>query len=76
MTTTKDIYFAALLLAYGYKLDSVLIDDPRHQEFIFDVDHDAVRELKTAYANQTIQVNAWQFKEAIQRMKFIVHNKI
>lgn len=83
---TKDIYFAAALLALGAEYDSVDKTDSRHMEFYFiprssnsDVipsfpaqDLDAI---ETQWVNKTLVVNAVEYSEAIKRMKSVVHSK-
>ena len=87
---TKDIYLGAILLALGAKLESVDRTDPRHQEFEFSSVEDAVgieedkylevvrgvdfSAVETQYANAELMINVVKFKEAIQRMKSLVHS--
>lgn len=82
---TKDIYLAAVMLALGAKLDHTDKSDPRHQEFHFSeyegkgpvdellhsVDFEKV---ELDYANAKLEINAVKFKEALQRMKSIIHS--
>lgn len=87
---TSDIYFAALLLAVGAKLEKTDKTDPRHMEFyftppaassvagVFDpvvvpaVDLD---ELETQWINNTYTVKAFDYAEAIKRMKSVIHSR-
>jgi len=80
---TTDIYFAAALLSLGAKLESTNKDDPRHMEFEFSVNHalDDIQVqapdldvLENKWVNRTLQVNAFEFAEAIKRMKSLVHS--
>jgi len=87
---TKDIYMAAILLALGAKLEKTDRTDPRHQEFEFSTPETGIKEtddkqvkvqsgldfecIETAYANADLMVNAVAFKEAIQRMKSLIHS--
>lgn len=82
---TRDIYLAAVLIVLGAKLDRTDKADPRHQEFHFsaNVENSPVDEIlhgidfekvETDYANAELMINAVKFKEALQRMKSIIHS--
>ena len=86
MNSTKDIYLSALWMAMGAKFERVDRTDPRHQVFYFSESDvpapDGSRvlvgidllDLEKQWVNKEIKVNAWEFKEAIQRMKSIIHS--
>lgn len=87
MKQTTDVYFAATLLALGYKLEEVDRKDPRHMKFIFtnkfasnlgsiqdDVNQENLDMLETQWANRSLMVNAFDQAEAIKRMKSIIHS--
>lgn len=80
---TKDFYLAAALLALGSKLDEVDKTDSRHMEFTiiserkFESENIPVADLESyekQWANKTLEINAYEFKEAIQRMKSVIHS--
>lgn len=87
--STTDLYLAASFLALGATLEKVDKSDPRHMVFELsgtplesvespiDKDHYETRldKWETQYANGILLVNAVQFKDAIQRLKSIVHTK-
>jgi len=75
MTTnsTRDIYLASALLSLGYVLHSVNKKDSRHQEFSFEIASTTLHEIELQYANEKLVVNAAHFKNALQRMKSIIH---
>jgi hypothetical protein len=87
MKRTTDVYFAATLLALGYKLELVDRKDPRHMVFEFigkkdgnlgklqeDVSQENLDALETQWANRSLMVNAFDQAEAIKRMKSIIHS--
>lgn len=86
MKRTTDVYFAATLLALGWKLDQVDRKDPRHMVFEFvgkpsnlgtvqeDIDQQNLDTLETQWANKTLMVNGWEQAEAIKRMKSLIHS--
>jgi hypothetical protein len=87
---TKDIYLSAAWLALGAKYEKVDRTDPRHMEFFFSSGKDDVSTqndiltvsmevdlelIEKQWANAELIVNAIKFKEALQRMKALVHSK-
>ena len=88
MKKTTDLYLAAAFLALGAKLENVNRDDPRHMEFSFEpslnifnsevlnsatkLDLDAI---ETQWTNSELMVNATAYKDAIQKMKRVVHTR-
>ncbi len=88
---TTDIYLAAAFLALGAKLEKTDRTDPRHMEFHFSspvVVHlensvplsDGtpkldLNKLETDWVNKSLVINAFEFAEAIKRMKSIVHSR-
>ena len=83
---TSDIYFASALLALGAKLENTNKDDPRHMEFEFsststiqtgvlsNLTQLDLDDLESQWVNRTLTCNAFDFSEAIKRMKSIVHS--
>lgn len=84
---TSDVYLSAALLALGYKLESIDRKDPRHMIFSFtDTDKSGWSDLQkalhvedislveTQWANRSLTVNAFDFAEAIKRMKSLIHS--
>lgn len=81
MKTTKNIYLAAVFLCIGAILKEVKKDDLRHQEFVFEMyDRDGniaigvLDKVEIDYANKQVMVNAADYREALQRMKSVVHS--
>ena len=82
---TSDVYLSAALLALGYKLEKVDRKDPRHMifEFIGQINSGvlgelykvSIDEIETQWANRTLTVNAFDFAEAIKRMKSLIHSQ-
>lgn len=81
---TSDVYLSAALLALGYKLEKVDRKDPRHMVFEFvgnirtgnlgEVIKNSLEDVETQWANCTLVVNAFDFAEAIKRMKSLIHS--
>jgi len=71
---TRDIYLAAALLTLGYVLQSVDKRDSKHQEFIFEISPTTLKSIELEYANERLVVNLAHLKNALQRMKSIIHN--
>jgi len=82
--TTSDVYLASACLALGYKLETVDRKDPRHMKFEFvgnlrtgelgNMVKNSLEDIETEWANRTLVVNAFDFSEAIKRMKSIIHS--
>lgn len=92
---TTDIYFAALLLAVGAKLEKTDRTDPRHMEFHFSAPETSqgvvasteggsvvttvpgldLDELENSWINNKYKVSAFDYAEAIKRMKSVVHSR-
>jgi len=72
---TKDIYLSAILIALGGFYSHADKSDTRHQIFYFrdngNIDFDKV---VSEYVTGTLTINAAAFKEAIQRMKSVIHS--
>lgn len=81
---TSDVYLSAALLALGYKLNEIDRTDPRHMIFSFvgnvtsgELGNLAVKSLEFVereWANRSLTVNAFDFAEAIKRMKSLIHS--
>jgi hypothetical protein len=85
---TKDLYFAAALLALGAEYESADRTDPRHIEFYFspkkvggnialsgaEIVTQDLDFIESQWVNKTLVVNAIEYSDAIKRMKSIVHN--
>jgi hypothetical protein len=82
---TSDVYLAAALLALGYSLEKVDRTDPRHMVFEFlratpqgniggTVERYTIQTVETRWANRSLIVNAFDFAEAIKRMKSLIHS--
>ena len=83
---TSDIYLTSALLSLGARLDDVDRSDTRHMKFTvvstvpsFESSHLQkacldLEDLENAWANGSLMVNATQFKDAIQRMKSVIHS--
>lgn len=84
--SSTDIYLAAALMSLGAKLVDVNREEPRHMIFSLEMDGfessilnqtDAhlLSNLEKEYANEQLMVNAVKYKDAIQRLKSVVHSK-
>jgi hypothetical protein len=81
---TSDVYLSAALLALGYKLSEIDRTDPRHMVFGFlavaetgslgELSKAGLKYVETEWANRTLVVNAFDFAEAIKRMKSLIHS--
>jgi len=81
---TSDVYLASACLALGYKLETVDRKDPRHMKFEFSETGfqsenlpnalPLLDSIETQWANRTLTVNAFDFSEAIKRMKSLIHS--
>lgn len=86
MKSTRDIYLAACWLALGAKLEKTDKKDPRHMEFLFtpkkmgetgilaEISSLDLDKIEMDWANGCVMVNAVQYKEALQRMKAVIHS--
>lgn len=85
---TTDIYLAAAMLSLGARLDGVDKSDPRHMEFTIiakDTKFESnnlptpepmdLESIEKQWVNGTLMINAVSFKDAIQRMKSVIHSK-
>jgi len=72
---TKDIYYAAIVIAMGGQYSHADKTDPRHQIFHF-IDNDRVDfdKVRSEYVMGSLMVNAAAFKESLQRMKSEIHS--
>jgi len=68
---TKDIYFAAALLALGGMYIETDKSDKRHMMFKLSVTN--LREIESNWINSTLMVNAVLYKNALQQIKAIIH---
>jgi hypothetical protein len=83
MKKTTDLYLAAAFLSLGAKLVNVNRDEPRHMVFEFEyvkfdssILQNAVNNLdviENDWTNDTLMINATAYKDAIQKMKSVVH---
>lgn len=81
---TSDVYLSAALLSLGYTLDRINRADPHHMIFEFsaiaktgaldELSQAGMKEVELQWANKLLQVNAFEFAEAIKRMKSIIHS--
>lgn len=89
MKSTKDIYLAAAWLSLGAKHDHTDKTDARHMEFFFSpkplfetgvlsgtaVDGQDLEKIEGDWVNGCVMVNAVVYKEALQRLKAVIHSK-
>lgn len=91
MNSTKDIYLAACWSALGAKYERTDKTDIRHMEFYFspkplfetgviagtlaNVDAQDLEKIEGDWVNGCVLVNAVQYKEALQRLKAVIHSK-
>lgn len=86
MKSTKDLYLAASYMALGAKYERTDKSDKRHMEFFFspkplfetgtlsDTLKQDLDQIETDWVNGCVMVNAVQYKEALQRLKSIIHS--
>ena len=88
MKSTKDIYLAACFLTLGARHERTNKEDKRHMEFFFSPkplfetgalsgNSEAGQDLdkiESDWVNGCVMVNAVQYKDALQRMKAIIHS--
>jgi len=91
MNSTKDIYLAACWLALGAKHERTDKTDTRHMEFFFspkplfetgvlagtsiNSDSQNLEKIEGDWVNGCVMVNAVQYKDALQRLKAVIHSK-
>ena len=71
--STRDIYLAASLLSYGERIADVNNADPQHQVFIFDGDTQRLKQMQTEYLNSRLHVEVTGYRDALIKLKNIVH---
>ena len=85
---TSDVYLASALLSLDYELVKIDRTNPKHMIFEFGhfahnnnlgkVGEELIKEnldsVERAWANRTLTVNAFDFAEAIKRMKSLIHS--
>ena len=82
---TSDVYLAAALLSLQFPLERINRADPRHMIFEFgnptptsgtlgELARLELVNVETMWANRTLTVNAFDFAEAIKRMKSLIHS--
>jgi len=91
MKSTKDIYLAATWLTLGAKHERTDKTDIRHMEFFFspkplfetgtlsgtsiNIDGQDLEKIEGDWVNGCVMVNAVQYKDALQRLKAVIHSK-
>lgn len=73
MYKTKDFYFATVLKALGYKIESY-DRNGKVFDFIFDLKEDDAKTIYTSYINDELIVKAKSFTESINLLKTIVNS--
>lgn len=82
---TSDVYLAAALLALQFPLVGINRTDPRRMVFDFreptpvsgslgEMVRMGLADVETMWANKTLHVNAFEYSEAIKRMKSLIHS--
>jgi len=71
--STSDVYLSAVLLATGAIYEGADKDDPRHMVFEFSSMTLNFDDIEKGWINKTLSVNAWDYAEAIKKMKSIIH---
>lgn len=81
---TKDVYLAAAFLTFdGVELIRVDKTDPRHMEFVFEkpdlpnivgMSTLTLDDIEMQWVNNELSGNFTDFKNAIQRMKSVIHS--
>jgi hypothetical protein len=77
MIKTTDLYLGAAIIASGGLLLNTNRSDPRHIEFSFDSPKESslnLTDLLQQWASNTLMVSAVGYKEAIQRLKSLIHS--
>lgn len=90
MKSTKNIKLAAAYLALGAKHEKTDKTDPRNMEFFFspktfdspileeatkNVDVQNLDAVESAWTNKTLIVNAYEYADAYERIKSIIHSR-
>lgn len=70
---TKDIYLAATLLACDFLLIHVDKTEPKHMVFTFE-ESEKIKPIEEQYLNRKLLVEVSAFREALIRLKGIVHS--
>lgn len=88
LSSTKTLGLAAAWASLGANYESVDRTDPKHQEFTFsprnvlsgslsgfEIPTQDLDVIETQWVNKTLQVNAVDYYDALQRMKSLIHSK-
>jgi len=88
LSSTKTLGLAAAWAALGANYESVDRTDPKHQEFTFSprvlttgaldilgLPTQDLDVIEAQWVNKTLQVNAVDYYDALQRMKSLIHSK-
>lgn len=87
MNSTKDLYLAAAWLTLGAKHEKTDKTDSRHMIFYFspkaigetgelkDIPAMDLEKIEADWVNGCVMVNAVTYKEALQRLKAVIHSK-
>ena len=88
LSSTKTLGLAAAWSALGANYESVDRSDPKHQEFTFsprivssgelasiEVPTQDLDVIEAQWVNKTLQVNAVEYYDALQRLKSLIHSK-
>ena len=72
---TKDFYFAAVLMCKGAILEKIIRDDSKIVEFQFDIEEEEFDEIQLEWIQGSLMINAFRFKENIQKVKSLIYAK-
>jgi hypothetical protein len=90
MKSTKNIKLAAAYLALGAKHEKTDRTDSRNMEFFFspksfdspilaeaakNVEVQNLESIESAWINKTLMVNAYEYADAYERIKSIIHSR-
>lgn len=88
LSSTKTLGLAAAWASLGANYESVDRTDPKHQEFTFSpravssgelalltIPTQDLDAIEAQWVNKTLQVNAVDYYDALQRMKSLIHSK-